>query len=884
MNRPFDPPAALRLPYRLHMAGAVRLRDRDGEDVTPRSRKARGVLIYLAAARGPVGRDRLAALLWSDRGEAQARASLRQALYELRVLVDDGSLAAGRDEIALDPRRVEDDLAHFTKIAATRDFAAVATALDAWRPPLLDGLDGLSDAFDDWLRDERTALADLAVRSFLPLADAACDAGSAARIATALQRLDPLDEAIARAGIRADLAAGDRAGAARRTAALKDRLSRDLGVAPSPETEAAARGIKVNKAGTTTPLPMAAPATQAMVQAPRRWRALLVRHRVWLAALMLTITATGAALWWRQTAAPVVPSVAVLPFETLASGRDYFTAGISEEILNMLATQDKLKVLGRISSARLDGEDGLATARRLGVTHIVDGSVRSAGNHVLVIVRMIRVADGVQTWSQRFDRNRADIFAVQKEIATAVAAHLATGIGYTPAPGTRPDVYDRYLSARSLARERRVVTLDAADKLLREAIALDPSYAPALAELAQVTMLRANQPAYYGYTPYEQAVRDAEALARRAVALDPALGDGYAALGLIRLSRVSALPFYQRAVALNPQRADFHRWLGDALMERQRVDEAVQEYERAVAIDPLWGLSYEHLADALHMVGRDDERRALVARFLAISTDRRAKLMVLQADYEIDFRLADALRVSEQLYRDDPDERLRQARHIGALAALGETARAAEVARHDPFARAVLSDDWSAVAQQAADAGARYWELTDKWWGVSTALVATGHVQPLVRAYDLYTARYGIDGIDAHYLIAPGTILALRKAGRTADAGMLLQKLRDDLRATPDRGGLAVSRIEQRLSIALLEGDRGTALAMLERLGRGGFVTLLPRPARSLRTDPLFQPIVDDPRFIAFDRQLLGYLNRERAKLGLAALPESRWYRPYRSI
>lgn len=153
--------------------------------------------------------------------------------------------------------------------------------------------------------------------------------------------------------------------------------------------------------------------------------------------------------------------LAVLPFEPLSPGQEYFAQGISEEILNFLAAQPRIKVLGRVSGDMLQRQgDVLASARKLGVETLFDGSVRADAAQLLVIVRLIRTSDGTQVWSQRFQRK------------------LASGIGDRQPSETAPEVYQRYLAARSLTRERRPVTLDNADKLLREAIALDPAYPP----------------------------------------------------------------------------------------------------------------------------------------------------------------------------------------------------------------------------------------------------------------------------------------------------------------------------------------------------------------------------------------------------------------------
>lgn len=346
-----------------------------------------------------------------------------------------------------------------------------------------------------------------------------------------------------------------------------------------------------------------------------------------MGAVMLLALA-GFFLWRASNQATAeTPTVAVLPFEQRGQNEAYFASGVSDEILNLLSHQARFRVLGRMTSKEVGkSASALQTARRLGITHVLDGSVTGAGDKMLVIARLTRVADGAQLWSERYERAAGDIFAVQGDIARSVAGRLARSLTPSVARVTDPEVYDRFLAARQLLRERREMTLVEAARLLREAIRIDPNYAPALAELAQVNMLLADHPVSDGKTPISQARREAEALARRAIALDPNLGDAYAALGFLTFSDASSEPLYRKAVALAPQRSEFHRWHAQSLIKNGRYDEAVAEYRRAVGIDPLWGLNYDHLAGTLVMLGRAQEARALVRRRLQLRDRRRSCL------------------------------------------------------------------------------------------------------------------------------------------------------------------------------------------------------------------------------------------------------------------
>ncbi|HEU0284979.1 MAG TPA: trifolitoxin synthesis, TfuA, partial [Sphingomicrobium sp.] len=184
-----------------------------GEDWTPKARKTRALLAIVALAKGPVTRARLTDLLWGDRGEEQAKASLRQALYELRDFAGAGLLTANRDTVAAGPKRLWTDVGEIETADRPADLAEALDQID-W--PALCDLDDVTPELDEWLRAERTRISSLVLQKGTDAAEqanVAGDPGVARRIADSLERVDPLDERAARAGARADIALGDRAAA-----------------------------------------------------------------------------------------------------------------------------------------------------------------------------------------------------------------------------------------------------------------------------------------------------------------------------------------------------------------------------------------------------------------------------------------------------------------------------------------------------------------------------------------------------------------------------------------------------------------------------------------------------------------------------------------------
>jgi TolB-like protein/DNA-binding SARP family transcriptional activator len=854
---------------RLELLGPVRLGNSAGDDLTPRARKTRALLAILALSKAPLTRSRLTELLWGNRGEEQAKASLRQALYELRDLAGRGFISADRETAGIGPKPLATDLSTLDQLIERRDCTGVAEALGQIAPPFFGTLDGITSELDDWLRDERARICASIVERTTALAG---ESPAGRRIADQLERLDPLDERVAQLGIRADVAAGDRSAATRRHARFAERLKTQLGVDPAPDTDALLRGEAAV---------LAHPAqNRVQVEKRRAHASHLKRNLVVLVVGLILLVGSGITyLLLRPSNAGATPTVAVLPFDDLGQkSQDYFASGVSEEILNLLAHQQRMKVLGRISAEQLArGANPLSRARELGVGYVLDGSVRTGDGQVLVIARLTRVADGSQVWSERYQRRIGDIVAVQGDIAGAVASRVAQSFALPRPQGTRPEVYDRYLAARQLVRERREVTLEIAERLLRQAIALDPHYAPAFAELSEVIMLRANHPTAYGSLPIAQAEAEARPFAVKAHNLDPTLGDAYAAMGFLSLSFApESEPYFRKAVQLSPQSPEFHRWHGEALLNEDRYDEAIAEFKRAVEIDPLWGLSYDHLIGALRMVGRKDEAQRYLNRFLALSTDQRAKLLLLHSVADDDSRLVDEYRITARLFRDYPQERQNRFDLATVLAELGEHKRAFELMNSDSIAAAALNSDWRGLARAASSIGPEYWNIS-KFWNSASLLVQSGEGDAVVAMYDRDRSLVGTGAVNAEDIASPATIVALRRAGRSSDADRLLAQMRSIDAAMPNRGLLGADKEVRGLMIAALSGDRDTAIRGLDEISRRDPLMLAYIPAAALRYDPAFAPLASDPRFLATEDRVRVAINGVRQNVGLPPIGHSAW-------
>ena len=851
----------------LTLLGTLRLVAKTGDDWTPKPRKTRALLAIVALAKGAVTRSRLTDLLWGDRGEEQAKASLRQALYELRNLASSGLITASRDTVAIGPKRLRTDVGD---IETSTEPSVLADALeDAEWPPLRE-LDDVTPELDEWLRNERVRLSALLLQKGVEAAYRATLAGEptlARRIADSLERIDPLDERAAQAGARADIVLGDRAAAHRRIERLKKRLGDELGLEPSGETlallaEAPAFKAKPSATGAKTassPLPS------------RRW----LLPAALIALLLVAATAFFA---FRPGAADAHPNVAVLPFEESGpKTQGYFATGVSDEILNLLSQEKQIQVLGRVSAEEIAGRpNAIEIARKLGITHLLDGSVRTAGDRILVIVTLTRVSDGTQLWSERYERRLGDIFAVQGDVARTVASRLTRSFGKPASQSTTPEVYDRYLAARQLVRERREVPLKEADRLLREAIALDPQYAPAYAELSLVQMLLSDHPTNYGTRPLREARAEAARFARKAIQLDPNLGDAYAAMGLLNIYAESSLPYYRKAVELSPQRSDYHRWLGQSLWIANRFDEGLREYRRAIELDPLWGLNYDHLTGALQFIGRSEEAQGLLRRYLALSRDDRGKLQLLRAFANAENRLADNLRYSRILQERFGDERLMQFYLANAYGWLGERREAARLATFDPMASAILARNGPRVAAEAKALGTDYWDRSN-FWGSARYLLVSGQGQALVEIYDRSKPPIRTQELDLDTVAIPELILALRQAGRMSDADRLLAVFRENNSKLPRTGTGGAFRELNDAYVAALSGRNDDAASLLDRISRRNPLSLNVIPTMSLLRNPLLASLKTDPRLASADERLRAALNKERQKAGLATMSRQAW-------
>ncbi len=335
----------------------------------------------------------------------------------------------------------------------------------------------------------------------------------------------------------------------------------------------------------------------------------------------------------RAEGARAMPSIAVLPFVDLSPQHDqeYFSDGIAEEILNALAHVEGLHVAGRTSSFSFKGKNASVSdvGRALNVANVLEGSVRKSGNRVRITAQIVNVADGYHRWSDTYDRELTDVFAVQEEIARGVVDALKVRLvaGRVPTMADRrtksSEAYNEYLLGRQLYLRHSAEGHRRAMQAFERALALDPGYAPARAQLALV--LRAMQ--YEADDPAAAARFRRRALdeAERAVALGPDLPEGYSIRGFLRMAWLrdwsGAQADLRRAVELGPGDSPTRRRIGMLLASQGSLAEGLAEAERATQLDPLDATNWQWVGVFETAMGRLDRARVAELRALEISPE-----------------------------------------------------------------------------------------------------------------------------------------------------------------------------------------------------------------------------------------------------------------------
>lgn len=553
--------------FRLRLLGDLRVVDRGVAPIEPpRGRKARAILAVLALADSmSATRDRLTGLLWSERGESQARASLRQTLFELRGFCADPDplIVAERDRVGLVARHLALDLDEVATAARGDDLAQLALLLADWRGELIGGVDGVDPALDDWLPGERARAQRQLVEAVSAAAERALERGEprAARpVLETLELVDPLNEGVTRLAMRADVALGDGGSAHARCDRLRERL-RGIGAKPSPETvrlldEFSAAGVR-----------------------------------------------DGAAVWDDAPAAAVAPQpplVIITPLAMIGEGANaqLLAEGVTDDIQVELARYRDLRVM---FMPQLDEARVKTAARGAIAAYVIEGSVRESNRQVRVNLKLRSLA-GPMVWAKQAVFDAGDFHAAIDSIVRTVAGAAGPVIEHDVAgvqPRRIPDDYPallKYFSARSLARRARTgPEARAAADMLEAVIASDPTLVEAHLHLARfyntdfVYTIAGHDP-----TPLRARALD---LTLRATELDPQNGHAQHLLGWCHLRRAAwaeAERCITTALMLHPFSADDQNAAAFGFCCLGELDAADRHAHLAMELNPFPHFEYRN--------------------------------------------------------------------------------------------------------------------------------------------------------------------------------------------------------------------------------------------------------------------------------------------------
>jgi TolB-like protein len=574
-------------------------------------------------------------------------------------------------------------------------------------------------------------------------------------------------------------------------------------------------------------------------------------------------------------------SIAVLAFEDLSPGGDqeYFADGLSEELLNVLAQNPDLQVAGRTSSFAFKGQnrDLREIGEILNVAHILEGSVRKAGNKIRVTAQLINAETGFHLFSETYDRDLIDVFAVQDEIAASISGTLHTELVGTVTKQTAETsiaAYDLYLIARQKIYTRDKDEMTEASRLLDQALAIDSEYAPALAQKALVLQLLSDDVGSYGDIPIAESYALSRPLIDKALALDPNLAEAHAVLGLIMDADPDAsvsmqIASLEHALELNPNMDNARNWLSTAYGRAGKRAEGRALLESVVERDPLFGPAFNNLIQSYLREEDHDLANALIGRVERITGETGD---VHQAWGSVAFtqgETAQAIRHLRKVHEENASDTVAILWYSWSLLALGEYETVADIGlpigkvnalgalgRFDEAKEAL--DLLSPVGNNAAvlSAAARHFMSSRNCEGI------VSYIEEYFDDLDAALSRHKRpDGTNSGHL-APLAYCYLQ-IGDEQQFTKLIDALKESMQQRAAYGSTFVPTLNQAAELAALTGQEDEVISLARKIVDKNAVGV------NFFGDAIFDRFKDHAEFQSLNATLLQRANDERAKLGL---------------
>jgi len=539
-------------------------------------------------------------------------------------------------------------------------------------------------------------------------------------------------------------------------------------------------------------------------------------------------------------------------------------------------------VAGRTSSFAFKGQndDLRRIGDALGVNHILEGSVRKAGAQVRITAQLIQVDNGFHLWSETYDRELTDVFAIQDEIANEILKQLRSKllteeVVIAEARRTNPEVYELYLQAKQRIYTRIRPEIETAVDELDEAIQLDGEYAPAFAQRGIAMLLLSDQ--QYGSIPNDESARRAKRYFDQAVQLDPNIAEGWAGLGLYYINNGSndteaAIDALAKALSINPNLIDASNWLQIALRNDGNVLGSMEIVEEMVERDPLYRPAFSNAMQIFNNFGRQDKAEALLKRIETFDPENPDLLLARATNLMYSGRYGEGLQVMEER------------RELGNMSGVAKIFLSFGLMGTGQFERATTEgspyfqpdalyatgriDDAFELAHDQARGGDPE--------GLFYLFLRANRDQELVdyleeRWPSLSAFASENPGSDVGWRIMEAVAIAYSDTGNVGRFDEAMQFVDQRLVSLAEQG---ISNFVFSLNLAThaaLSGDAETAFTHLEAAVNGGWVAV----GEPADIEPGLRALVDDRRYAAIKTSVLANVNADRGLLGLALFDEN---------